>query len=235
MAIGLIGLCLAAVCAFGWLRTHQLLAERSRQLEARERSSALIAEQRRILEMAAQGASLKRVLDALTSAIERIAPGCFCTVLLLDEDGQRLRSGSGGGLPQEYMACVDGLEIGPEAGSCGSAVFRNQTVIVSDIANDYRWKAAKGFPLQFGLRACWSVPIRGSKGEALGAFAMYHQKPVAPHPRELEAVEAGAHLAGNVIERLTAERRLRESIERLELAEEVAGFGIWERDLERKA
>ena len=185
--------------------------------------------------MAAQGASLKRVLDALTSAIERIAPGCFCTVLLLDEDGQRLRSGSGGGLPREYMACVDGLEIGPEAGSCGSAVFRNQTVIVSDIANDYRWKAAKGFPLQFGLRACWSVPIRGSKGEALGAFAMYHQKPVAPHPRELEAVEAGAHLAGNVIERLTAERRLRESIERLELAEEVAGFGIWERDLERKA
>lgn len=233
--IVVIALCLAAaVCALGWWRTHQLLAERSRQLEARERSSALIAEERRILEMVAQGASLKCVLDALTGAMERIAPGCFCTILLLDEDGRHLRGGSGGGLPQEYMACVDGLEIGADAGSCGSAVFRNQTVIVSDIANDYRWKSGADLPLRFGLRACWSVPIRGSKGEALGAFAVYHQRPAAPHLRELEVVEAGAHLAGNVIERLTAERKLRESLERLNLAEEVAGFGIWDRDLERE-
>ena len=63
----------------------------------------------------------------------------------------------------------------------------------------------------------------------MGAFAMYHQRPAAPHPRKLEVVEAGAHLAGNVIERLIAERKLRESVERLDLAEEVAGFGIWER------
>jgi GAF domain-containing protein len=101
---------------------------------------------------------------------------------------------------------------------------------VSDIANDYRWKGAGDFPLRFGLRACWSAPIRGSKGEVLGAFAMYHQRPAAPHPRKLEVVEAGAHLAGNVIERLTAERKLRESVERLDLAEEAAsasGSGIW--------
>jgi PAS domain S-box-containing protein len=60
---------------------------------------------------------------------------------------------------------------------------------------------------------------------------MYHQRIVAPHPRELSVVEAGAHLAGNVIERLTAERRLVESVERLQQAEEVAAFGIWERNL----
>jgi hypothetical protein len=60
---------------------------------------------------------------------------------------------------------------------------------------------------------------------------MYPQRIAAPDPKELAVVEAGAHLAGNIIERLTAESKLRESVERLQLAEEVAGFGIWEWDL----
>jgi PAS domain S-box-containing protein len=230
---GFIGVCIAvAICAAGWLRTYQLLLARSREQETQERTSRLIEEERRILELVAQNASLKRVLDSLTGAIERMAPGCFCSILLLDEDRLNLRAGSGGGLPDDYMQAVDGIPIGPDMGSCGSAAYRNQTVIVSDIATDYRWRTAKELPLRFGLRACWSVPIRDSKGQVLGAFAMYHQRIAAPHPQELAVVEAGAHLAGNVIERLTAERKLRESVERLQLAEEVAGFGIWERDLQ---
>ena len=232
MFVGFIGVCFAvAVCAIGWIRTYQLLVARSRQQEIQERSSRLIEEERRILELVAQGASLKEVLDSLTSAIELMAPGCFCSILLLDEDRIHLRAGSGGGLPGEYIKAVDGIPIGPDMGCCGSAAFRNQTVIVSDIATDYRWRTAKDLPLRFGLRACWSVPIRDSKGQVLGAFAMYHQRTIAPHPRELAVVEAGAHLAGNVIERLTYERKLQESVARLQLAEEVAGFGIWERDL----
>jgi len=95
-----------------------------------------LKEERRILELAAQGASLKRVLDALTAAIERTSPGCFCSILLLDDDAVHVRDGSGGGLPLAYMRAVDGLPIGPDVGCCGSAVCRNQAVIVSDIATD---------------------------------------------------------------------------------------------------
>jgi PAS domain S-box-containing protein len=184
-----------------------------------------------VLELVAKGASVKQVLDALTAAVERMAPNCFCSVLLLDEDGLHLREGSGGGLPRGYMEKVDGLPIGPDVGSCGSAAFRNQTIIVQDISTDYRWAAAKGLPLAFGLHACWSVPIRDSNGGVLGTFAMYHQKPATPHPRDLAVVEAGAHLAGNAIERLTAERKLKENAERLRVAEEAAGFGVWELDV----
>ena len=235
MFVGFIGVCVGvAVCAIGWLRTYQLLMARGRQQEIQGRASRLIEEERRILELVAQGASLKQVLDSLTGAIERMAPRSFCSILLLDEDGIHLRAGSGGGLPAEYMEAVDGIPVGPDMGCCGSAAYRNQTVIVSDIATDYRWRNAKDLPLRYGLRACWSVPVRDSKGQVLGAFAMYHQQIIAPEPRDLAVVEAGAHLAGNVIERLTAERKLRESVERLQLAEEVAGFGIWERDLLRE-
>ncbi len=218
-------------CALGWLRTRQLLAASRREREAQDHSSQFIEEERRVLKLIAKGASLKEVLDALTAGIERMSPGCFCSVLLLDEERRRLREGSAGSLPSDYMRRVDGLPIGPDVGSCGSAAFLNQTVIVADIATDYRWAAAKELPLGFGLRACWSVPIRDSKNGVLGTFAMYHRQVTAPDSRALGVVEGGAHLAGDAIERLTAERKLHESAERLKFAEEAAGFGIWELDI----
>jgi PAS domain S-box-containing protein len=221
----------AIVCALGWRRTSRLLAACRREQARHGHATQFIQEERHVLKLIAEGASLKEVLDALTAGIERMSPGCFCSVLLLDDDTRQLREGSAGSLPIEYMRRVDGLPIGPEVGSCGSAAFLNQTVIVTDIATDFRWAAAKELPLGFGLRACWSVPIRDSKSKVLGTFAMYHRQINAPDSRALGVVEAGAHLAGNAIERLTVQKRLRESAERLKLAEEAAGFGIWELDL----
>jgi PAS domain S-box-containing protein len=221
----------ALICALGWSRARQRLIAFEREQEAHEHSSKFIEEERHVLKLIAAGASLKEVLDAITAAIERMSPGCLCSILLLDEARLHLREGSAGSLPQEYMRAVDGLPIGPDVGSCGSAAYRNQTVIVTDIETDYRWAEAKALPLGFGLRACWSVPVRDSKNQVLGTFAMYHQQITAPIARDLGVVEAGAHLAGNAIERLTAEKRLRESAERLKLAEEAAGFGVWELDI----
>ena len=221
-----------AVCAgaLAWLQTRRL-ADRQRDQEKLERSSRVIEEERRVLELIAKGASLKEVLDALTKAIERMAADCYCTVLLLDEEGRRLLEGSGGSLPPAYMQAVHGLEIGPEVGACGTAAFRNETTVIEDIATDHRFASAKDFVLSFGLRACWSVPIRDSKGRVLGTFAMYHKRPAAPHERDLRVVEAGAHLAGNAIERLRAEEKLRENAERIAMAEKAALFGIWQTDI----
>jgi two-component system sensor histidine kinase/response regulator len=230
-ALAIAALCLAlAACAMAYRQTRRL-AESQRDQEKLERSSRVIEEERRVLELIAKGCSLKEVLNALTAAIERMAPDCFCTVLLLDEEGKHLWEGSGGGLPPAYMQGVNGLEIGPEVGACGSAAFRNETTIIEDIANDHRFGPAKDFVLSFGLRACWSVPIRDSKQKVLGTFAMYHQQPATPHDRDLRVVEAGAHLAGNAIERLRAEEKLRENAVRIAMAEKAAAFGIWQTDI----
>ena len=184
-----------------------------------------------MLRLITDGADLKEVLDALTAGIERMVPGCYCSILLLDASG-RLREGSGGGLPPEFITKVYGLAIGPDIGSCGSAAYLNRTVIAADIATDHRWADAKELPLGFGLRACWSVPIRASNNKVLGTFAMYHPQVASPRPEQLSTVEAGAHLAGNIIERLGAEQKLRENALRMKLAEEAASFGVWEMDLE---
>jgi two-component system, sensor histidine kinase len=203
-----------------------------KEREALEKSSHLLAEERRIMEMMGRGAALPEVLDTLTRAIESMAPECLCSVLLLDEERLHLLTGSGGSLPSEYMGAVNGLTIGPDVGACGSAAFRNETVVVEDIATDYRFAMARDFVISFGLRACWSVPIRDSSRQVLGTFAMYHRQPAKPRDRELQLVEAGAHLAGSAIERLRAMRSLRENDERIKLAERTASLGIWQIDLQ---
>jgi diguanylate cyclase (GGDEF)-like protein len=223
-----------AAAAIGWLQAMRRLHESRRERRDLANSSRVIEEERRVLELVAKGASLQEVLDTLTRAIERISPESICTVLLLDqESGKRLLRGSGPSLPPEYMQAVNGLEIGPEVGACGSAAFRNETVVVDDIATDRRFAPVRDFVLSFGLASCWSVPIRDSKGKVLGTFAMYHRKPARPRVEELRLVAAAAQLGGNAIERLRAEQTLCRSSERLKLAEKVAQFGIWEADFTR--
>ena len=219
-----------AIRAIGWRRSLRRLAASEQERKALAKASLVLEEERRVLELVARGASLQEVLDALTTAIERLTTQCFCTVLLLDDDGRRLMEGSGGSFPAEYMRAINGLEIGPEVGACGTAAFRNETTIVEDIATDPRFAAAKDFVLSFGVQSCWSVPIRDSRKNVIGTFAMYHTYPARPRDWELRLVEAGAHLAGNAIERLRAEERLRENAERISRAEKSAGFGLFDID-----
>ncbi len=223
------GAALAAAALFVFVRARE--AERRQDKRDLAKASQVIEQQRRVMEMVARGASLQDLLDSLTTSIERIETGTICTVLLLDEEsGRFLLKGSGPSLPHEYLDAINGLEIGPDVGACGSAAARNETVVVENIATDYRFADARDFVLGFGLRSCWSVPIRNSRNKVLGTFAMYHRQPAKPRPQELRLVEAAAQLAGNAIDSLRAEQRLRETADRLDLAEKAAAFGIWEVD-----
>jgi diguanylate cyclase (GGDEF)-like protein len=219
------------ISAMGWRATRRRLAESVRERVDLANSSQVIEEERRMLELVAKGASLSEVLNTLTLAIERISPGSLCTVMLLDEeDHKRLLIASGPSLPAEYLQAVNGLVIGPDVGACGSAAFRNETIVIEDVATDYRFALARDFVLGHGLRSCWSQPIRDSRNNVLGTFAMYHGHVARPRAEELRMARAAAQLAGNAIERIRAERALSETTRRLNLAERVARFGIWETD-----
>jgi diguanylate cyclase (GGDEF)-like protein len=227
--IALILLLGTGVAIVGWVRTARLLDTTAREREDLAKSALVIEVERQMLELVAKGASLSEVLDTLTLAIERLSPESHCTIMLLDEEHRRYLSiASGPTLPPVYLQALNGLEIGPEVGACGSAAFRNETIVVDDIATDYRFAAARDFVLSYGLRSVWSQPIRDSRNTVLGTFAIYHGKVTKPRAEELRMTRVAAQLAGNAIERIRAESRLRETIERLNLAETVAQFGIWE-------
>jgi diguanylate cyclase (GGDEF)-like protein len=222
----LLGLGLAGV---GWYRTARRLDTTTREREDLVKSALVIEVERQMLELVAKGASLSEVLDTLTRAIEQLSPESHCTIMLLDEEHRRFLSiASAPSLPPAYLQALTRLEIGPEVGACGSAAFRNETIVIDNIATDYRFASARDFVLGHGLRSCWSQPIRDSRNTVLGTFAIYRRKVATPRPEELRMTRVAAQLAGNAIERIRAEIHLRETVARLNLAETVARFGIWE-------
>lgn len=156
----------------------------------------------RFTEKIASGAPLRDTLDELVRAVEGLTPsGMIASILILDDEGRRLLHGAGPSLPDAYNAAIDGIEIGPEVGSCGTAAFHDKTVSVFDIANNPLWANFKDLALQYGLRACWSTPIHGSGGKVLGTFANYYRFVRDPSPLDRELTELITRTAAMAIER----------------------------------
>jgi GAF domain-containing protein len=223
-----LSICGALLSLAAWIRARSRLNECRREQQSLEKAPNLLAVEAQMMDLMGAGASLTEVLDVLTHAIESAAPECLCSVLLLDEQGQQLWAGSGGGLPAKYMQPVNGLVIGPDVGACGCAASRNETIVVEDIASDFRFAPVRDFVISFGMRACSCVPIRDTSHNVLATFAMYHRRPGKPRERELRLVESGAHLAGNAIVRRRATEMLQKNAERIARAEKAAMLGIWQ-------
>jgi signal transduction histidine kinase len=162
-----------------------------------------------LLEMVATSQPLKPVLDRLTALIESQFTGLYCTVLLLDLDGVHVHAAAGPRMPAEYMQALEGAEIGPTAGSCGTAMFDDRLVVVDNIATHPLWAQYRDLALPYGFRACWSAPIHGPDRRVIGSFAMYYREVRRPTAEELEALHTASHLAGIAIdqERRAEERR----------------------------
>jgi PAS domain S-box-containing protein len=180
----------------------------------RKQAEALREGESHILEMIARDGPLEEILENLVRVVEAQFAGSLCSVLLLDEDGQRARHGAAPSFPESYTKVIDGLPIGPKAGSCGTAMYRREPVAVTDILQDPLWATYRGVAETYGLRACWSTPILAHSGRALGSFAMYYREPRSPIPAETRAMEMARHLAGIAIERKLARKereRLRQA------------------------
>ena len=178
-------------------------------IEDRKRAEVLLAGEKRLLEMIARGDSRALILDALCRLVEELATGSLSSILLLDADTNRLRHGAAPNLPKPYVDAIDGAVIGPTAGSCGTAAYRAQPVIVCDIATDPLWADYRDLALPHRLRACWSTPILSSEGRVLGTFAVYYREPRSPTPQDQSVIEQITHLASIAIEREQAEEKLR--------------------------
>ena len=200
----------------------------------RERGEALRNGERRVLEMIARDAPLEETLEKLVRTMEAQFDGLLCSVLLLHEDGQHVRRGAAPTLPKPYNDAIDGLCIGPKAGSCGTAMYRREPVVVTDILEDPLWEAYREIARPYGLRACWSTPILAHSGKVLGSFAMYYREPRGPSPSENRALEMATHLAGIAIERKLTHERLQRSEAYLAEAQKLTHTGSWVWDVAGK-
>ena len=174
----------------------------------RQRARQLLWWEKTALEKIGSAAPLPEVLNELLRGLETQLSGGLCSVLLPDEDGIHLRRGAAPSLPEEYNAAVDGLAIGPAAGSCGTAVFLKRPVVVTDIASDPLWANWRELALKHGLRACWSTPILGSGEKILGVFAVYERQPRKSPALDPTLIDTAARVIRIAIERKKAEEEV---------------------------
>jgi diguanylate cyclase (GGDEF)-like protein/PAS domain S-box-containing protein len=180
-----------------------------RDISERKRNEALQLGQNRILNMVATGSPLQDILLEIAQFIESRTKRGLCSILQLEADGKALSNRISPSLPRAYLDAVGDVYAGPCNDSCGTAVFRGEPVIVTDIANDPLWFERRELALQHGLKACSSWPIFGKNRKILGTLAMYFKEQIAPSSGELQLFNICANLAGIAIESRASDEKIR--------------------------
>ncbi|RYZ21385.1 MAG: PAS domain S-box protein [Chitinophagaceae bacterium] len=188
--------------------------------------------ERRVLEMNARGRhSLRELVLFYIDGIERLHPDMTCS--LLERRGDRLYPFANRSLPAGFIEGISsGIPIGCNKGSCGTAAYLQEPVVVTDIASDARWAEWRDFALSFGLRACWSHPVLDSGGGVMATFGMYYQTPKGPAPLEEKTVDRAVHLLQVILESKLREERLHQINLRYELLAEATHDAVWDLDIE---
>jgi formate hydrogenlyase transcriptional activator len=188
-------------------------------IEDRKRAEALLAAEKRTLEMIAGGACLADILERLCETVDAQASNIKSAVMLTDADGMHLRTAAGPRLAKGWIDAITPLKIGPAIGSCGSAAFLKQRVIVSDIATDPLWVDYRDAALSYGLRAAWSQPLLSKNQHVLGTFGMYYTEPRTPSETDLRLIEGAGHIAVIAIEGERSQKALRSALEEIRTSE----------------
>lgn len=168
---------------------------------------------------------IRTILNYYTNGIEDIFPQMHCSIMQVKHN--RLFNWASASLPEAFSKAIEGLEIGEEVGSCGTAAYFKKQVIVTDIKADYRWAAFSNIALQQGLRACWSYPIINSSGEVMATFAIYYNEPKEPNEEELSIITRAASLLQVILENRQYSETLEETTLLMTQGQELAHFGNW--------
>ncbi|MET1415309.1 EAL domain-containing protein [Roseibium sp. HPY-6] len=181
----------------------------SRDITERKKADLLQQGQNKVLQDIATARSLNKVLETLVLTIESQMDGVMGSVMLVSDNGENLVAGVAPHLPKDYIALCDGIAIGPKVGSCGTAVFRRESVFVDNIMEHELWQDFTELIRPFNLRSCWSVPFFGKDSKVLGTFGLYSNEVRSPTEHEQRLAVEAARLASIAVERERAETEIR--------------------------
>jgi PAS domain S-box-containing protein len=190
-------------------------------INEQRRNEIILAAQKNVFEILLKGGTLKEALNQLLLSIEILVEGVLASILLLDEDGERLLSGASLHLPEDFNRSINGSHIGPDAGSCGTAAYLDELIITPDIDHDPLWKDYKHLADKHGLKACWSNPIQAGDGSVLGTFAMYFKEVRQPTAFELNLVKSVTSAAALSIEHTKLYERVKKHNDYMNLIAEA--------------
>jgi diguanylate cyclase (GGDEF)-like protein/PAS domain S-box-containing protein len=190
------------------------------ELSGNEQEQILLLQQA-ILESVALGGDHMNMINSVCKLEEQLLPNSVGSVMLLDASEQYLNVYAAPSIPPEGIAQLNGLVPGPQAGSCGNVIYRQEAVFVSDTLTDPRWSNLRKLAIDFGLMACWSMPIRSMGGKVVGTFALSSFERRSPSPFHRKLLEIGAFIIGIVLEQYRAQESLRLSAQVFEGSNEA--------------
>jgi PAS domain S-box-containing protein len=180
-------------------------------IDDQRRAEALLAGERRVLEMVAGSHSMSEIIKALCKFVESTTSGCYCSVVSMDPSGTRFEYGAAPSLPENFINSIVGRPIDVDSDPCSMAAHRNEQVFAADLMSERRWalQAWHQMALAHGLQACWATPISSAAGKVLGAFAMYYNEPRTLTPLDQSLIEQITDIASIAIERTQRDALLR--------------------------
>lgn len=178
-------------------------------ISRRKHTEILESARLQVLEQLVKNVPLNTIFRSIIDMIETTSRGAICSILLLDEEKKHLQFGAAPNLPDFYNEAVHGLAIGDGVGSCGTAAFRKERIIVEDINTHPYWAPYTELARMAGVESCWSEPILNGTGEILGTFAIYHTVPASPTAQDLEVIDFAARLVMLAIEKTHTDERLK--------------------------
>jgi PAS domain S-box-containing protein len=178
-----------------------------------------------------KGIEIETVLREYVEGLEKLFQGMKCSVLRVKNN--KIHKWVSPSLPQQYIQSIDNLEISPDAGSCGTAAYLKEKVIVADIEIDPKWNRYKHLALPFGIRSSWSFPIMDSVGDAIAVLGIYYDTVKTPDVKEAEIIERSVSILSVILEnRLNAEK-ITETNLLITQGQELANFGTWQWDISK--
>lgn len=186
--------------------------------------------EREVLEMNARpDSSITQTLDFYLKEIQRLHNGMICSVLRVSNS--HLYNWSGPDMPVDFSNAIDGLAIGENVGSCGTAAFKKEKVVVTDIEHDSRWSGFSDLAMKEGLRACWSFPIIDSRNQVMATFAIYYKRVKTPTDEEEQTLERVKNLLSIILENKLSVEAVKSSNQNYDLVALATNDAIWDWDV----
>jgi diguanylate cyclase (GGDEF)-like protein len=183
------------------MRELQLVGEPNRELQqlTTEQSNQLLIVQKNILELIITNSDYQHALDSLCRAAENMLPNSASSIMLFNNDKTKLEVRAAPNISSDAVKQLSGLEPGENAGSCGTAVFKQKPQYISDTSADERWANLRAFAQNFNIQACWSMPIINQMNEVVGSFAISSFEKRSPSEFQQLFLQVGASLVSLVL------------------------------------
>ncbi|MBV8391532.1 MAG: PAS domain S-box protein [Mucilaginibacter sp.] len=187
--------------------------------------------EKQVLEYSARNEKpLCEIINFYLLGIEALHKGIRCSVLENRRD--KLFGVAAPSLPPEFWEFPEGLPIADQNGTCGTAAYLKEKVIVCNMATAPCLQAFRDVVARYPMKSCWSYPVIDSKNEVLATFAMYCNDEREPSKQEENTIERATHLLHIILENYRRHRDIQVSNERFEYVMEATFDVIWDWNLE---